>query len=226
MNIDKQQPLERTRIVDSREPWERTSKLIETGWERKMLASGDAFFLTHDYRKVGITIKGTTTDLLNSINEVWSKQLEDMLDYYDINIILIEGSWQMIRPGAVFGFKGRSYVTWDMLWDYLRRFFDKGFSLELTIDTEHTIQRLNHIYALYQKPYSMSGRSKKFTDDRILALPPGTRGKTGQKVLEGRSLREISIMSVEELLEIDGIGAKKAELIANHFSRKNEIGDV
>jgi len=184
--------------------------------------SADFAFLTHSFQKVGITRK-STGDLLNSINEVWAKQLEEMLDYYDIKIILIEGSWRTITPSFVAG--AGNYLTWSGIWNYLRRWQDKGFTLELTTSTGHTIKRLNELYALYQKSYSLSAMTRKFADDRVLAFPSGTRGKTGQKVLDTLgSIQAVANASVEQLLQIEGIGQKKADLIYTHFRKNNPKG--
>jgi len=215
------------KLCDTREPDKKhieiRSRLLETGWVQKRLWSGDFAFLTHQFHKVGITRKNTL-DLLTSINEVWAKQLEEMLDYYDYKVILIEGSWANIRPNVVIGGSGVSYLTWDGIWNYLRRWMDKGFTLELTTSWQHTVDRLNKLYALYQKPYSMSAMTHKFADDRVLAFPSGTRGKTAQQILDsGKSLVDIGQMSIEELKQYEKIGDKKASLIVEHFNRRNNI---
>jgi len=209
------------KLVDTREPGELRTKLIEVGWQQKLLFSADFAFITHSFQKVGITRK-STPDLLGSINEVWAKQLEEMLDYYDIRIILLEGSWSNIRPNVVIGGAGISYLTWDGVWNYLRRWQDKGFSLELTTSLQHTAKRLNNLYALYQKAYSLSAMTHKFADDRVLSMPSGTRGKTGQKVLDTLgSIQAVANAPIERLLEIEGIGQKKADLIFHHMRNNN-----
>jgi len=217
---NKQLNLIHYRYVDTREPWDLRSKLIETGWEQQTLHFGDFIFQTHDYTRVIVTRK-STSDLLNSINEVFAHQLEAILDYNTEgkNIILIEGSWQMIRPSFVVG--AGNYLTWSGIWNYLRRWQDKGFTLELTTSIEHTVKRLNELYALYQKAYSLSAMTHKFTDDRVLAFPSGCRGKTAQQILDnGKSLADISRMTVEELKQYEKIGDKKASLIIEHFQRR------
>ena len=223
MTMEQQQDLftpdaRAVKLVDTREPSKIRLKLLEYGWQQKQMFSADFAFLTHSFQKVGITRK-STGDLLNSINEVWAKQLEEMLDYYDIKIILIEGSWRTITPSFVAG--AGNYLTWSGIWNYLRRWQDKGFTLELTTSTGHTIKRLNELYALYQKSYSLSAMTRKFADDRVLAFPSGCRGKTAQQILDnGKSLADISQMTVEELKQYEKIGDKKASLIVEHFQRR------
>ena len=222
--MTEQQPsLIRYRYVDTREPWELREKLIVTGWEQKTLQFGDFMFQAHDYRRIIVTRKATP-DLLSSINEIFAHQLEMILDYNanGCNIILVEGSWANIRPSVVIGGKGISYLTWDGIWNYLRRWQDKRFTLELTTSLSHTANRLNKLYALYQKAYSLSAMTHKFTDDRVLAFPSGSRGKTAQQILDdGKSLVDIGNMSIEELKAYNKIGSKKADLIRSHFNRRS-----
>jgi ERCC4-type nuclease len=214
--------METHKIVDSREPETIRMKLLEIGWTQKMLYFGDYMFITAEYKRIGITRK-TVDDLLSSIGDRFSKQLEEMLDEYDRLILLIEGSWRMVSPqNNIVSGRGISYNTWSMVWNYLRRWQDKGYTLELTVDEGHTIQRLNELYALYQKTYSVSARSRDFTDDRILAFPSGCRGKTAQACLEKfGSLTRVCSATEDELMSIENIGLKKARLIRQHFNRRS-----
>jgi ERCC4-type nuclease len=214
----------RSKIVDSREPDIIRNKLIEYGWQQQLLYSGDYMLHTHDFKRLGITRK-RVEDLLASIGERFSKQLEEMLDSYDKYIILLEGSWRMVNPANnLLTNRGVSYNTWDSIWNYLRRWQDKGFTIEITVDEGHTIQRLNAIYALYQKEYSMSAKSKDFTDDRILAFPSGCRGQTAKNCLEKfGSLVTVGQQTTEALKTVEKIGDKKARLIFDHFHRGNGV---
>jgi len=209
------------RIVDTAEPWEIRQGLLETGWEQQRLYSGDFMFLDHNYRRVGVTRK-RVDDLLNSIGERFAKQLEEMLDYYNDNIMILEGSWRRINPtNQVSSVAHQSYIDWDTAWKWVFRWQQRGFWLLLSTSEECTVHTLNWLYALYQKPSSMSARSRLFTDDRVLALPSGTRGTTGLKVLQHfDSLRAVANASVEQLKSVDGVGEKKASLIWQHFNRR------
>ena len=46
------------------------------------------------------------------------------------------------------------------------------------------------------------------------------RGKTGELVLAGRTLREIANMEVSELVDFDGVGPKRAQDTVNHFTKR------
>jgi len=218
-----QQQLIRQKVMDSNEPGIIRMELYKVGWEQKQLYTGDYWFFTHDYKKVGIERKAVG-DLLSSIGDRLSRQLENLLEHYDIKMLLIEGSWKKVTPSdKIISGRGIEYHTWSMVWNYLRRFQDKGMTLELTINEGHTVQRLNELYALYQKPYSLSGGSREFTDDRILALPSGCRGKSGLSVLQAfGSLKAVGNTTVEELVKIEGIGEKRAQSIVDHFNRRTE----
>lgn len=208
----------RIKIADCNEPWEIRDRLLQTGWETARLYSADYWFFTHDFKKVGIERK-TVPDLLNAIGQRLSNQLEKMAEHYDYKILLLEGSWKTIANQVI---TSQGVTNWYMsqVWNYLRSWWDKGFTPELTTGINHTIRRLNELYAYYQKPYHTGGVNRTtFNDDRVLAFPTGCRGKTGLKVLEGRSLREVACMSPESLMNTDGIGKHKAISIYDHFNK-------
>ena len=224
----------RIKRADSNEPATIVDKLLLTGWERKQMYSGDYFFHTIDFKKVGITRK-TVEDLLNSIShkpnpekpgrkeKSFGQHLEEMADYYDIRIIMLEGSWRKVLPEQyIVSRRGIEYYTWDMAWNFLRTWQDRGYGIELTINEGHTIQRLNALYAYYQKPGHTGGLNTRTLvgDDRVLAFPSGCRGKTGLKLLEDiGSLQNIANTNFDRLLTVDGVGTKRAESIVMHFRR-------
>jgi len=143
-----------------------------------------------------------------------------MLDYYDINVMLIEGSWTRVTGQKILSNRGIEHYTWDMVWDYIHRWLAKGFILELTTSAGHSIHRLNKLYALYQKPYSLSAKTRQFTDDRVLAFPSGSRGQTALDCIKAfGSLRGVANTPKELLLNVKGIGGKKATLIYHHFNK-------
>jgi len=209
--------------VDSREPDEIRTRLLELGWWQKKLVSGDFIFYTCQYHRVGITRK-TTDDCMTSLNEIFGKQLEEMLELYDICILLIERPWKWVGTGQMLSARGLERQIKKGVLNYIHRWQAKGFILERTVDWEDTVDRLNELYALYQHPYSLSARSKGYADERLLALPSGLRGKAGELLLEGRTIREIANMTAEEVLalRIKNIGEKRAKLAFQHFNRKEE----
>jgi len=222
--------LRHIKIVDSAEPdklgkAEIRSRLLEIGWRQQRLQSGDYMFYTCQYQKLGITRK-TTRDFLNSLNDKFGKQLEEMLEVFDICVLLIENPWQWTNTGQMLTSRGLERHVKKEVLNYIHRWEAKGFILERTANWQDTVVRLNELYALYQRPYSLSARSKGYSDERLLALPSGVRGKTGEKVLETLgSLQSIANAPKEQLLTIDGIGNKKVELIYNHF-RKSANRDL
>ena len=227
MTEDKED-IRHNREADTAEPELIVSKLLESGWVRKKLYSGDYRFWTYNYLKVGITRK-TISDLLSSISKTdfkikgkrFGDHLEEMEDFYDIKIILIEGNWKMVTPQqSIVSSRGVEYFTWDMVWNFLRTWFDRGFSLELTVNEGHTIKRLNSLYSYYQKVFHTGATTNIVGDDRVLAMPKGCRGKTGIALLNKfGSLRAVANASIEEYSEIDKIGSKKSQALWQHFNK-------
>jgi len=208
------------RLVDSREPWELRELLLKTGWEQKALLNGDFCFDSHNGLKIGATRK-TLPDLLNSIGDIFSFQLEAMLEEYDINIFLFESMpFHCTHDDHIITDIGASKITRKELFNWLHGWQAKHFIYERWPTTEHIANRLNELYALWQKPYSLSSKSRKYRDDRVLALCSGLRGKIGQEVLETRSIAELCMMGMRQLEELPGFGAKRALSLFNHLHKK------
>lgn len=227
------------KLVDAAEPEDIRSKLLETGWQQKRMMSGDFMFWTQNYKRVGITRK-TIGDLLASISSKYAEhdpetgkkkrkksfgqQLEEMLDWYDVYILLLEGSWRRVSStDSIVSGRGVEHYTWDMVWDFLRTWQDRGFTLELTVNEGHTVQRLNRLYAYYQKSCHTGAARPLVGDNRVLAFPAGCRGKTAQKVLgQFGSLRNVANATISQLEGVDSVGPKKAEQIVLHFAGRGE----
>jgi ERCC4-type nuclease len=213
-----QQP--RIKVVDSNEPGIIREKLLQTGWEQKRLESADYWFFDANYKKIGIERK-EVNDFLGSLGDRLTNQLERMLDHYDITILLLEGNWrQVTAQNNIVGTQGITYNTWAMAWNYIRTQQHKGVTLELTTSAGHTIQRVNELYAWYQRSAHTGGMSHKtFVDDRIMAFPRGSRGKTAELVLAMfKSLTAVGNAEVSDLMHVNGIGEKRAIAIYDHFN--------
>jgi len=212
----------RYKIVDANEPWEIREKLLVLGWEQKPLASADYFFMTNDFAKVGIERK-TIGDAVNSIGDRLSKQLEHMNEFYQYKIILLEGSLRYIGDTGMSSDGGTIRMMRNAFWNFFRTWQDRGFTIEFTPNIEHTIIRLNELFAYYQKPGHTGGfQVGNYSDDRILAMPSGCRGEMGQQLIANYSLLEIANMSEQKLAELKckGLGEKRIKLIYQHFHRK------
>ena len=216
--------LRHIKIVDSNEPSQIRDKLNELGWQQRRLTIGDYQFWTCQYDKIIVTRK-TVSDCLSSLNEHFGKQLEEILESAQIAVLLIENPWVWTKDtGQLLTARGLERHVKKEVLNYIHRWQAKGFILERTSNWQDTVDRLNELYALYQKPYSLSARSKGYADERLLALPSGLRGQAGERLLDGRSLRDIANMSSEQILsaKIDGIGKKRAMLVEQHFTRRND----
>ena len=204
---------ERKKIVDSNEPDLIKQELLKVGWEQSRLGSGDYMFFSIDFKKVGVERK-TISDLLSGLGDRVSVQLANMLSYYDFPILLIEGSWQGIG-GMVQTSRGIENWAWNTVWNFLRTWQDKGITLELTGNEGHTIKRLNELYSYYMKEAHTGGLNrKKVGDPRLLAFPPTVGLKTGKVILEELgTLAGVAGAGYQQLIEIDGVGPKRAEAI-------------
>ena len=213
-------PQIRYKYVDSREPGIIREKLLEVGWIQKQLETADYWFFDCDYKKIGIERK-EVNDFMGSLGDRLANQLERSLDHYDTVILLLEGNWKQITyNNKLMGNNGISFNTWAMAWNFIRSQQHKGVTIELTTSLGHTLQRLNELYAWYQKSSHTGGMSHQtFIDDRIMAFPKGSRGKTAEAVLYiFKSLVAVANADVGDLMHVPGIGEKKASDIYAHFN--------
>ena len=220
----KQEQRPRIKVVDSNEPGVIREKLLEIGWTQARLESADYWFFDIDYKKVGIERK-EVNDFMASLGDRLANQLERMLDHYDTVILLLEGNWRNVAGKEILTSRGISYNTWAMAWNFIRSQQHKGVTIELTTSMGHTIQRVNELYAWYQRSSHTGGMSHKtFVDDRIMAFPRGCRGKTAELVLAMfKSLVAVGNAEVSDLINVDGVGEKKAADIFAHFNRGTNL---
>lgn len=210
-----------TKIVDTREPGTIRQELLSLGWVQRALTTGDYHFFSYDWKKVGIERK-SVDDFLGSQGDKLNRQLEQSLDYYNYVVLLIEGSWRSVsaEDNIVSG-RGIERSTWRSVWNYLLSWEAKGVMIQLTVNEGHTIKRVGELYAFFQRPVHTTGKSKEFSDDRVMAFPSGCRGQTAIDVLETfDSLENVCKCQVKDFMMIPGIGQKKAALIYNHFHKK------
>lgn len=146
-----------TKIVDTREPAYIKDRLILLGWNCIALNVGDYSFRGYTGEYIGITRK-TISDLIQSLTREFGSQLQKMLTRYNKRIILIEDTMLAIPPSYKFITPvGTGKITWDMCWNFLRTWQDQGFTIERTINNDHTIHRLESIYNYYQKEKHFGG---------------------------------------------------------------------
>ena len=212
---------EHKRIVDSNEPFEDIiAPLLKVGWERQKLFSGDMFFLSVNWQKIGVERK-EVSDLINSIGSGrMANQLQNMLDYYDISILLIEGSLR-VQSGQILNEHGGTRWLLEAYRNFIRTWQDRGITIERTTDSEDTVERLKELYAYYQKPCHTGGYTRKIAGDpRLLAFPPSVGAKTGKKILDHfGSLSNVAVATVDDLMSVDDVGAKRAEAIRAFFHK-------
>ena len=211
----------RHRIVDSNEPESIRRKLVELGWTQGRLGTGDYFMHSGDFKKIGVERKAVP-DLLSSLGDRLAGQLARMLDYYDVSVLMIEGSLRNVN-GQMFTARGIEQWTWDALWNFLQTWQMRGVTVQLTADEGQTVHRLCNLFAYYQKPAHTGGYTRRQVGDtRVLAFPSGVGEKTALAILKRfGSLRAVACARIDDLLQCDGVGQKRAEAIAIHFGRES-----
>jgi ERCC4-type nuclease len=209
----------RIKTVDSREPEIIKGKLLEIGWVTEQLYTADYWFMSVNYKKIGIERKAVP-DLINSLGDRLSSQLYKMMEHYDFSILLIEGNWRMVQD-KVMTTRGIEQWGWSTVWNFLQSWQDRGLTIQLTANEGHTIRRLNELYAYYCKESHAGGLRKSHVEDsRILALQCGGIGpKIGAALLSRfGSIKSIANASVDDFLTVDKIGQAKAEALYKHFN--------
>jgi ERCC4-type nuclease len=217
------------KVVDAREPSKFNdkfdsirTKLLEIGWVREALYCGDYSFWTINYKSVGLERK-TIEDFFASIGQRLSDQLYRMLEHYNVNILLLEGSWQVVSNQMIV-VRGIEQHSWTMTWNYLQTWQDRGLTLQFVTDEGHTIKRLNELYAYYQDNVHTGGVTKNIVGDpRLLAFQCGGIGpKIGHELLKKfGSIKAVANASIEEYLDIEKIGKSRAQRLYDHFNKEN-----
>jgi ERCC4-type nuclease len=209
----------RLRIVDSNEPESIRVKMLELGWTQGRLSSADYFMHTGDFKRVGVERKAVP-DLLASLGDRLATQLAAMLDYYDVSILMIEGSLRNVN-GQMYTARGIEQWSWDALWNFLQTWQMRGVTLQLSADEGQTVHRIANLFAYYQKATHTGGYTRRQVGDaRILAFPSGVGEKTATGILKQfGSLRAVANARIDDLLGCEGVGPKRAEAIAVHFGR-------
>lgn len=207
------------KTVDSNEPECVRKALLATGWFQQRLLSADYMFYTSNFKRVGIERK-TVPDLLNDLGDKLSSKFLRMTEFFDFNILLVEGLWSHVNYQFVTD-RGIARWDWCTVWNFLQTWQDKGFTIQRTANWKHTVLRLNEIYAYYQKNVHTGGITRETVGDpRILALMCSGIGERLGKALLDRfgNLRAIANATVDDFLDVNKIGKIKAEALYRHFN--------
>ena len=215
--------LRQKKIVDTREPGAIRTRLLEIGWVQEALYTGDYTWFTISYKKVGIERK-TVPDLLGSLGDRMSTQLFNMLEHYDVSILLIEGNWQ-VACSRVTTPEGVERWFWATVWNFLQTWQDRGITLQLTANEGHTIKRLNELYAYYQRNCHTGGLNRHtIGDPRLMAFfCSGIGLKLSETIMKKfGSIQNAANASIQDFLSIEGIGEQKATALYNHLTKNRD----
>lgn len=202
--------------VDSNESPFRRNFFLSRKWQQRQLNSGDYTFYTQDGSSVGIELK-LMPDFISSLFERLPRQLHDMLQDYNISILMLVGPWEM-SAGQFTSNGNVTNYTWGMVWNFLRTWQDRGITLELCHDELHACNRICEIRSYYAKAIHTGAfiNRSSCSDPRIAALTAckGMGEKTAQSLLNKFSNLEGIVLAKEnDIVETPGIGPKMAKRI-------------
>lgn len=221
---DIKEDIRHKKIVDAKEPEIIRSKLLGLGWYQQALYTGDYSFFSIDYKKIGIERK-SIPDFASSLGERLSEQLYRMTEHYDISILLLEGSWQIVRDNVMV-VKGVESWGWSMVWNYLLSCqLQKGIALYFTANEGHTIKAVNELYAYFQKAVHTTGINRSIVGDpRLLAFQCGGIGPKIGKALLSKfgSIKAVANADMEEYLDIEKMGKVRAQRLHDHMCKSNK----
>ena len=220
------------RIIDIHEPDTIANELIKAGWDRKHLTVGDFTFETYDGKTVGIERK-EASDLLNSLaSGRLAKQLQNLLNTYDVPIFLLEGSLgQSLNSSSSHShiiLKGGGETKWttEAVRNFLLTWEQKGILRERTGSISDTIERLKELVVYYSKPLHLGGLNRKAVgDERLLAFPSCIPIKQREMLLiQYGTLCGIATgcISIDALMSLNGIGQTRAEAIYNFYHKESK----
>lgn len=213
------------KIVDAKEPEIIRTRLLEMGWYQQSLYTGDYAFHSINYKSIGIERK-SIPDFASSLGERLSEQLYRMTEHYDISILLLEGSWQIVRDNVMV-VKGIESWGWSMVWNYLLSCqLQKGIALYFTANEGHTIKAVNELYAYFQKIVHTGGINRSIVGDpRLLAFQCGGIGPKIGKALLSKfgSIKTVADASIEDYLGIEKMGKVRAQRLHDHLTKSNTV---
>jgi len=210
------------KLLDGRgEEWSGwVEKFLEYGWMRKQLDHGDFMFYAHDEKTVGIEVK-SVDDLAGRLTDA-RRELAGLVDNVDIPILLVWGKW--LRRSNDVLMSGSNQLTWKHLWNLLQSFQDVGLRFQLATSREHAFERINQLYAYYQKDEHSSTlvRRRADADRRIATLMaiPGISRKIGANLLSTfKDLQAIANATESDLMRCPLVGPSRARFVNSWFRR-------
>lgn len=197
--------------VDSREPLEIKRSFLRAGWQENALDAGDFCFYDSVDEVVLVERKTVHQLLTDMVTGQLQRQARVLTEATQFPILLVEGHWS----------QNNNYLpdgkhTWCQAWNMLQSLQDIGLRLQLTSSVTHTIQRIFELEEYYAKAFHSSVARHPSGDARISILSHvhGIDKHVGTKLLEEfSSLEKVATASVEDLMQVDGVGPKLARRI-------------
>lgn len=185
-------------------------------------------------RWIGIQRKEVKDFVASIENKLLNKQLAQMGNL-DVAILIIEGSFKFTTEGVLIG---KDYgMTWtdQQIWGLLLSIQAKGVQVVTTQSLTATARCITYLQRYYAKPRhsSLDSRGGPFsiwgtnpTDKEyavyVLQSLPGVGPELAERIFDRYGLPMRLTVSVDELMEVEGIGKKKAEAIVKAMSEGEE----
>ena len=216
--------------ADIYEPYDLTDQLVKVGWNREHLTVGDFAIPTYENKIAGIERK-EASDLLNSLaSGRLAKQLQNLLNTYDYPIFLLEGSLgqsldsDSSHSRISLNSGGETKWSTEAVRNFLLTWQLKGIVYMRTSSIRDTIERLNELVVYFSRPLHLGGLNKRsLGDERLMAFPSCVPIKQREQLLrDNDNIRNIANLTVEDLLDTQGIGQARAEAIYNFYHKESK----
>jgi len=208
--------------------------LVELGWQKEALTSGDFSLPAAGGKRAGIERK-TVADFISSMRETPEerkhghrggrlvRQARRMVEQYAYPVLLIENSTDGSLNKLPDGNMAEGGISWDSFGDSLLTIQEMGLVVELTFSTNHTIQRLNHLRARYLKGVRSHFQRSLAMDPQVaaLSLTPGIGEKKAKQLVEANIKLNIACgysgFTERYIADIPGFGEATAKKIVEYW---------
>ena len=196
------------------------------GWKRQGLVTGD-FLIWTSQTSFWLVERKTLADLLASIISGRMKdQAVRMAEASNRPILLLEGPWNRLVDDSLLGHLG---WKWIQVWLYILGIQDDGPRIVMTTSASHSVEMLLALEKTAHSGLVSKSRQRLFSGSPGLGTLTSVKGVGPEKAKAimasfkamGRSnLRAVANASMEELMEIPGVGPELAARLEEFWGKE------